>query len=382
MLWHWPSLQVLCELGFRTGHFCAGCLVWAGIFGIGSPCKFSVNLLSGLGTSVLVVLVGTGCAGTGCPCRFSVNLTSGLGTSVLAVLLGAGCCGTGCPYRLSVNLVSGLGTSVLAVLVGTGCWHWLSLQVLCELGQDWALLCWLSWLGLGCFGTGCPCKFSVNLLSGLGTSVLAVLVGCELGFRTGHFGAGCPDWDWVRWHWPSLQVLCVLGFRTGRLCAGCLGWGWVRWHWPSLQVLSELGFRTGHFCAGCPCWGWVRWLLLSGLSCKPAQVRRLLCVCGCCLPLWLAWVLGSCVSQYMLAARCELAAVACLCGLHGCSALMCASTCSCLLCACSCCLPLWLAWVLGSGVSQHTLAACGELAAVACLCGLHECWALVRASTR
>ena len=90
-------LQVLCELGFRTEHFCAGCPGWDWVLWRWLSLQVLCELGSGLGTSVLAVLVGTGCSGTGCPCKFSVNLVSGLGTSVLSVLVGAGCYGTGCP---------------------------------------------------------------------------------------------------------------------------------------------------------------------------------------------------------------------------------------------------------------------------------------------
>jgi len=86
-----------CELGFRTGHFGAGCPRWDWVLwhSTGCPCKFFANLVSGLGTSVLAVMVGIGCYGTGCPCNFFVNLVSGLGTCALSVLVGAGCYGTG-----------------------------------------------------------------------------------------------------------------------------------------------------------------------------------------------------------------------------------------------------------------------------------------------
>jgi len=73
-----------------------------------------------------------------------------------------------------------------------------------------------------------------------------------------------------------------------------------------------------------------------------------------------------------------LAAVACLCGLHLRGGLFCEpAQVSCLLCACSCCLPVWLALVQGSRVSQHMVAARSALAVVACLCGLFLGWALV-----
>ena len=96
-----------------------------------------------------------------------------------------------------------------------------------SLAQDWALPCGMSWLGLGCFGTGRPCMFSVvlgqvwafcagrpgrgwvlctgrprkffvNLAQDQGTSVLVVLV------RTGCDGAG-----------HHLQVLRELGSGLG-----------------------------------------------------------------------------------------------------------------------------------------------------------------------
>jgi len=67
------------------------------------------------------------------------------------------------------------------------------------------------------------------------------------------------------------------------------------------------------------------------------------------LVLWLAVVLGSCVSQHWLAACCVLAAVAGLCGLHWCRALL-AST----------------GWLL---------AMCWQL--LLALCALLWCWALV-----
>ena len=165
---------------------------------------------------------------------------------------------------------------------------------------------------------------------------------------------------------------------------------------------------------------------------EPAQGCCWLGACCCFLLLWLASVLGSRVCQRMLAACCVHAAFACLCGLCRCSAPVCdsawlllagclqlllacvacvdagllcepahgscwlgACSCaclcglrqcwapsepawvSCLLCACSCCLPLWLASVLGSCVSQRMLIACSVLAVVARRCGLHRCWALV-----
>ena len=156
-----------------------------------------------------------------------------------------------------------------------------------------------------------------------------------------------------------------------------------------------------------------------------------LCACSCRLPLWLALVKDSCMSLHTLvlavclqlllafvacigaglkrerahvAARCVLAALACLCGLRWCRAHVRVCTRCCSLCACSCSEPLSLALVQGSCVILHALlfavrlqlllafvacigagllrgpahvAARCVLAAVACLCGLHWCRAHV-----
>ena len=136
--------------------------------------------------------------------------------------------------------------------------------------------------------------------------------------------------------------------RQGRLCVLC----WYVW-------------------GACVDWGG------AGLGCVPARGGCSFSACSWCLPEWRASVMGSCACQHRLAARFVLAAVACLCGLRQCWAHAGTSSASCLLCACTCCLPVWLASVVGSCVSQHMFVACCVLAAVACLCGLRRCWALL-----
>jgi len=139
-------------------------------------------------------------------------------------------------------------------------------------------------------------------------------------------------------------------------------------------------------------------MLGAGLLCEPAHVSCLLCAhlvpgscvsqrrsaacsvlaavaCPCCL------LLGPRVSQHRFAAYFVLAAVACLAACFGAELVCEPAQVNCLLCARSCCLPLWLALVQGTCVSQHRLVACYVLADVACLCGLPWRWALARAST-
>ena len=109
------------------------------------------------------------------------------------------------------------------------------------------------------------------------------------------------------------------------------------------------------------------WLLSSRLGVRDYSVL-------CALAAQLAFV--TCIGAGQLLALCLqqlLALVARVCaGLLSVPANAC-----CLLCAGSCCLPLWLSSVPGSGVSQRMFGARSVLAAVACLCGLRRCWALV-----
>jgi len=82
------------------------------------------------------------------------------------------------------------------------------------------------------FYTHRPCKFCLNLVSGLSSHVLTVLV------RTG-----------VVLHTPSRQVLFELGSGLSSYVLTVLVWTGVVLYAPSLQVLFELGFMTEQQCA-------------------------------------------------------------------------------------------------------------------------------------
>jgi len=151
---------------------------------------------------------------------------------------------------------------------------------------------------------------------------------------------------------------------------------------------------------------YVAWLVL-GLSGDCTAYTC--CSHGACsrgLTLWLA-VMLACHLPALFAVHFVLAAMhaACLSGLPLCWALPCASASlllalrlqlwlafvacfgdwvflvpallCCLLSACSYGLPLWLALVVGPLGCLHRFAACFVLAAVACLCGLLRCLALM-----
>ncbi len=97
VLWHWLSLQVLCEHGSRTGHFCAVCPGWDWVLWH----WLSLQVLCELAMA-LAALVGTGCYGTGLLLRMTSCMqgvrwqgSNGFG-SFTCVLHPAGTCAVGC----------------------------------------------------------------------------------------------------------------------------------------------------------------------------------------------------------------------------------------------------------------------------------------------